>query len=327
MTQSDSRLLEICQLENQKLKAALATVQQNLAESVASNSEAIGNFHRLEGDFTSLVEKSRWIASEVVELNKQVTGSSETTESMQSCIDDIQGLLGSIVEISDKTNLLALNASIEAARAGEAGRGFSVVAGEVKELSKRTKQAAENTNIAISTITSESLRVRDSMRASTEMCDEIQSVVNEFQRKLSSTSQSNQRSVEQVTYTSDRIFMSLAKLDHILWKVNTYLSAIEGEPAFDFVDHKHCRLGKWYEEGDGQQHFSRTPSYPELESPHAGVHSRTLRVFELIEDDDASSDELYQVLKEMEHNSERVFTLLDRILDEKGYTRSFDDVA
>jgi hypothetical protein len=57
---------------------------------------------------------------------------------------------------------------------------------------------------------------------------------------------------EDISINTVNVFMSLAKLDHVLWKVNTYLSVSKGEPAFDFVDHHNCRLGKWYYEGEGK---------------------------------------------------------------------------
>ncbi len=117
---------------------------------------------------------------------------------------------------------------------------------------------------------------------------------------------------------NDRVFMSLAKLDHVIWKVNTYLSVSKREPVFKFVDHKDCRLGKWYSDGLGKQYFSNTPSYSKLDRPHSIVHNGTKHVFEtLSKDGDLDYLELINSFKEMEDASSNVFTLLDAILHER----------
>ncbi|MEA3553424.1 MAG: CZB domain-containing protein [Campylobacterota bacterium] len=112
--------------------------------------------------------------------------------------------------------------------------------------------------------------------------------------------------------------MSLAKLDHVIWKVNTYLSVAKREPAFKFVDHKNCRLGKWYSEGLGKRYFSETPSYSQLDRPHSIVHNGTHHVFETIsKDGDLDYGTLLKSFKEMEDASGDVFKLLDKILHER----------
>lgn len=65
----------------------------------------------------------------------------KSTEELTRKIEEVKGIVGAILSISNQTNLLALNASIEAARAGEAGRGFAVVADEIRELSEQTKES------------------------------------------------------------------------------------------------------------------------------------------------------------------------------------------
>ena len=123
---------------------------------------------------------------------------------------------------------------------------------------------------------------------------------------------------ELVTASNDQTFMSLAKLDHVLWKVNTYLSVIAGEPTFPFVDCHDCRLGKWYYEGEGQDAFSTTSSYASLEPPHARVHDATRRIFDLLGTEIRSDDdEISQALEEMERASDGVLQHLDQMLREK----------
>jgi hypothetical protein len=118
-------------------------------------------------------------------------------------------------------------------------------------------------------------------------------------------------------HTNDRIFMTLAKLDHVIWKINTYLSAITQTEKFKFVSHENCRLGKWYEEGEGATYFKHTPSYKLLKTPHATVHNATHKVFNLLKEEELNFEELMPVLREMEQGSDQVFDLLDKILHEK----------
>ncbi|MGQ8366447.1 methyl-accepting chemotaxis protein [Glaciecola sp. 1036] len=81
----------------------------------------------------------------VNELSKMVENAALTADSLMQASDQVTQTIGEIESIADQTNLLALNAAIEAARAGESGRGFSVVADEVRALSTRTQESAAKT--------------------------------------------------------------------------------------------------------------------------------------------------------------------------------------
>ncbi|QDF99504.1 chemotaxis protein [Azoarcus sp. DD4] len=98
-------------------------------------------------------------------LADRVRTSAEQLETLGKRSDEIGRITGVIREIADQTNLLALNAAIEAARAGEQGRGFAVVADEVRKLAERTGEATREIGTMIDTIRDETRQAVDTMRA------------------------------------------------------------------------------------------------------------------------------------------------------------------
>jgi methyl-accepting chemotaxis protein len=109
-----------------------------------------------------VVQETQQAMAELVETMLNV---SQTIENLEAETESVGSILDVIRGIADQTNLLALNAAIEAARAGEQGRGFAVVADEVRSLASRTQQSTEEIQVMISKLQSEAKRSVDSMRA------------------------------------------------------------------------------------------------------------------------------------------------------------------
>ncbi len=148
--------------------------QKNVQEANSELNLAKDSLSILSAEVSSFVEIENELSSEL--------------SSLKNDADEVKNILNIIKEIAEQTNLLALNAAIEAARAGEHGRGFAVVADEVRKLAERTQKSLTDIDMSVSTIVQSINDVSDKMYDNAKNIENLIHISNDVESKINITS-------------------------------------------------------------------------------------------------------------------------------------------
>jgi len=178
----------------------LSASSQSMADDAQSAADASQETHELSQESKSIIDSA---ISAINTLANEVENSATVIETLAKESKTIDTVVQVISGITEQTNLLALNAAIEAARAGEAGRGFAVVADEVRTLAKRTQDSTDEIRAMIESVQTHTVNASNVMRKSRATAEKSIEIASQAGDSLAKIDEASQRTASMVANISN----------------------------------------------------------------------------------------------------------------------------
>ena len=228
------------------------------------------------------MQQLQQLLKQAQELSRNIETSNQLAVELEQKTKDISAIINLIKEIAEQTNLLSLNAAIEAARAGEHGRGFAVVADEVRSLANKTQEAANEVNDSITALQTNAQDSFENLTKVSQVGESVSEFLNAFENRMRVVDQNASITQAYADAIATTLFITINKVNHIIFKRKAYANAYAMELEYPLVDHTQCAFGQWYYSDKAKDLRTNYPEMNELEPHHTKLHECALDTTQII---------------------------------------------